>query len=157
MVVSHDSAIACGVCHFGRNHCNAVTFFSVYFHQFCQCFACDQGCITIQDHHIAVFIDEVASHHNCMACTLLFCLQCKGNAFRFDAFLYQFCLVTNHNTNFFRAAAFCSFDDIVYHAFIQNFMEYFRFFGFHTGAFAGCQNDCFQIFHIFFLLRQKLT
>ena len=148
-VITHDSAVACGVCHFGRNHSHAVAFFSVYFYQLRQCFPCDEGCITVQDHHIAVFINEVAGHHNCVACALLFCLQGKRNTFGFDAFLYHFRFVAYHNANFFCAAALCSFDHIVHHALIQNFMEHLRFLGFHTGAFAGCQNDRFQIFHVF--------
>ena len=78
-----------------------------------------------------------------------------GDAFRADACLNLLRLMPNHNANVLCATAFCGFNHIIHHALIQNFMEYLRFLGFHTGAFAGSQNDCFQLSHLFFLLRQR--
>ena len=78
-----------------------------------------------------------------------------GDAFRADACLNLLRLMPNHNANVLCATAFCGFNHIIHHALIQNFMKYLRFLGFHTGAFAGSQNDCFQLSHLFFLLRQR--
>ena len=155
VVIAHDASVAGRILYFRGNHSYAVSLCTVYLNQLCQGFACNQRRIPVENQHITAFINKIACHHNSMSCALLLCLQSKGDAFRADACLNLLRLMPNHNANVLCATAFCGFNHIIHHALIQNFMEYLRFLGFHTGAFAGSQNDCFQLSHLFFLLRQR--
>ena len=145
--ITDDTAIACGIVYHSRYNGYSIFFCAMLRNNAFQCFPCDQRCIPVQDQHILIVFDEIASHFHRVASAFTFCLKGKRHIFPLDGCLHLFCQMTNHNAYGFRTAVFCCVNDILHHGFIHDFMEYFWFLGFHTGTFARCQNDCFQIFH----------
>ena len=117
----------------------------------------DKRRVGIQHDHIAVRMgcQEIPRHHNRMACSLALLLENRDAVFR-QNLTQALGVLPDHNADFLHACLAAPVYDPANHRLKQNLTHRFWIFGFHSGSFACCQNDCTSCSHLISLHSELL-